>query len=87
MALSLASLTTEIRNPATVDIDSADTMDLCKIINEQDAMVARAVAGVLPTIAEAVDAITERIHLGGRLLYMGAGTSGRYVILHPKRLS
>lgn len=77
MALSLASLTTEIRNPLTTDIDSAETLDLCKIINGQDAQVAAAVSDVLPTIAEAIDAIVDRINMGGRLLYMGAGTSGR----------
>ena len=74
---SLGALPTEFRNPLTNHIDTVSTMDMCKIINDQDAMVAKAVSEVLPTIAAAIDAIVERVNLGGRLLYMGAGNSGR----------
>lgn len=81
MTLPLASLTTEIRNPASTDIDTLSTAELCKIINDQDALVAPAVGEVLPAIAEAIDAIVERIEAGGRLLYMGAGSSGRCVFI------
>lgn len=79
--MNLAALPTEIRNPATEHIDELSTVDMLRLINEEDAKVAAAVASVLPRIAEAVDAIAQRFQQGGRLFYIGAGTSGRLGVL------
>lgn len=72
-----AGLLTEQRNPASVDIDEADAIDIVRLMNLEDAGVAPAVEKELPEIAEAVDRITKVIRDGGRLFYVGAGTSGR----------
>ena len=77
----LASLPTEGRNPQTARIDELSTVDMLRVINDEDATVAAAVAAELPSIARAVDAITDRFARGGRLFYMGAGTSGRLGVL------
>ena len=79
--LNLAALATESRNPHSMDIDARDTADILSIINQEDARVAPAVATQIPAIAEAVDAIVEALRHGGRLVYIGAGTSGRLGIL------
>jgi N-acetylmuramic acid 6-phosphate etherase len=79
--MNLATLPTESRNPATENIDQLPTLDMLRIINEEDAKVAAAVAAELPHIAKAVDAIAARFEQGGRLFYMGAGTSGRLGVL------
>src|SRR6266545_8253131 len=68
---------TEERNPLTRDIDTMSTLDMLTIINAEDQKVALAVREELPNIAAAVDAITARMQSGGRLIYIGAGTSGR----------
>ncbi len=78
---NLATLHTEARNPSTAHIDELPTLDMLRLINEEDAKVAAAVAAVLPRIAQAVDAIAERFARGGRLFYIGAGTSGRLGVL------
>lgn len=78
---NLGKLPTEQRNPATSDIDTLSTIDLVRRLNEQDATVASAVAHVLPAVAESVDVITRQIRAGGRLIYIGAGTSGRLGVL------
>lgn len=72
---------TETRNPATEAIDRLDTMAMVQLINAEDAGVARAVAAELAAIAAAIDAIAGRMRLGGRLIYIGAGTSGRLGVL------
>jgi N-acetylmuramic acid 6-phosphate etherase len=77
----LAALTTETRNPATEHLDSLSTLDMLTLINDEDATVAAAVRTQLPQIAQAVDAIASRFNLGGRLFYIGAGTSGRLGVL------
>ncbi|KAJ7588258.1 hypothetical protein C8J56DRAFT_941238 [Mycena floridula] len=77
---------TEQANVATADIDALSTLDVCRLVNEQDAIVALAVGQVLPTIAVVIDAIADRIQIGGRLLYMGAGSSGRLGILEAAEL-
>jgi len=77
----LASLTTEARNPRSEHIDELSTLDMLTLINQEDASVAAAVAAELLSIAQAVDAITARFALGGRLFYIGAGTSGRLGVL------
>jgi N-acetylmuramic acid 6-phosphate etherase len=77
----LASLSTEARNPRTEHIDEVSTVDMLTLINQEDATVAAAVAAEIPTIAKAVDVIAERFAQGGRLFYIGAGTSGRLGVL------
>src|SRR5579862_7432818 len=78
---SLASLTTESRNLNSEHIDELSTLEMLTVINREDATVATAVASQLPAIAAAVDAIAQRFQQGGRLFYIGAGTSGRLGVL------
>jgi N-acetylmuramic acid 6-phosphate etherase len=77
----LATLTTEERNPRTTHIDQLSTLEMLTLIHREDAVVATAVESQLPAIARAVDAIAERFTRGGRLFYIGAGTSGRLGVL------
>lgn len=77
----MQSTLTEERNPLTRDIDTLPTLDMLTLINAEDQKVALAVRDELPHIAAAVDAITARLQNGGRLIYMGAGTSGRLGML------
>ena len=79
--LNLGKLTTESRNENTYDIDRVSTIEMVRKINNEDKKVAEAVEKELPQIAEAIDGIVERMHKGGRLIYIGAGTSGRLGIL------
>jgi N-acetylmuramic acid 6-phosphate etherase len=78
---NLATLPTESRNPLTEHIDELPTLDMLRLINNEDAKVAQAVAAVLPDIAKAIDEIARRVTDGGRLFYIGAGTSGRLGVL------
>ncbi len=78
---NLAALLTESRNPRTEHIDSLPTEAMLRVFNDEDATVAARVAEQIPQIARAVDAIVERVQQGGRLFYMGAGTSGRLGVL------
>jgi N-acetylmuramic acid 6-phosphate etherase len=73
----LAALLTEQRNPVSREIDLQSTDAILRIINSQDKLVAPAVEREIPHIANAVDIIVERFKKGGRLIYVGAGTSGR----------
>lgn len=75
------NLLTETRNPATEAIDTKSTLEIVSLMNDEDATVATAVRGELSRIAYAVDLIVERLRAGGRLLYFGAGTSGRLGVL------
>ncbi|MBE4472002.1 N-acetylmuramic acid 6-phosphate etherase, partial [Vibrio parahaemolyticus] len=77
MKIDLSRLVTESRNPASAEIDTLSTIEMLQVINEEDQKVALAVKAVLPQIAKTVDAITQAFANGGRLVYMGAGTSGR----------
>lgn len=77
----LSRITTEQRNARTAEIDTLSTLEMLRVINDEDAGVATAVAAQLPFIAEAVDGIVARIQDGGRLIYIGAGTSGRLGVL------
>lgn len=77
----LAASPTEARNPNSMHIDKVSTLEMLGIINREDQTVALAVERVLPQIAQAVDAIVERLNQGGRLFYIGAGTSGRLGVL------
>lgn len=72
---------TEQANPNSHNIDQLSTLQILQTINDEDQTVALAVRKVMPTIAEAVDAIYERLVQGGRLIYVGAGTSGRLGVL------
>ncbi len=77
----LARLASEGRNPETQHIDRQSTLEMLTTINTQDKQVPEAVAQVLPAIAAAVDTIVAAFRRGGRLIYMGAGTSGRLGVL------
>ena len=79
--MKLEALLTEQANPASAKIDAVSTLEMMRIINEEDKKVALAVEAALPQIAAAVDAIVERMETGGRLFYTGAGTSGRLGVL------
>ena len=72
---------TERRNPHSVDIDLLPTERVLKIINADDALVANVVASAIPQIAKVVETAAECIRSGGRIIYIGAGTSGRLAIL------
>jgi len=72
---------TETRNPATNNIDLLSTLEMVQAMNAEDAKVAAAVESELANIAQAIDAIAERMRTGGRLIYLGAGTSGRLGVL------
>lgn len=77
----LAQLVSEDRNPATMGIDQMSTHDILTTISAQDRTVADTVARTIPDIAKAVEAIVTAFNAGGRLIYMGAGTSGRLGVL------
>ncbi len=81
MKIDLTSMITESRNPASADIDSLPTLDMLRVINREDQTVALAVEKTLPQVAQVVDVVAQAFRLGGRLIYMGAGTSGRLGIL------
>jgi N-acetylmuramic acid 6-phosphate etherase len=78
---TLGSLLTESRNSASEHLDELPTLEMLALINAEDAKVAGAVQAELAQIARAVDAIAERFGRGGRLFYIGAGTSGRLGVL------
>lgn len=77
----LSSLVTESRNPDTYDIDVMETSDLVRLINREDKKVAEAVEKEIPYIVKAVDIISHAFKSNGRLIYVGAGTSGRLGVL------
>ena len=77
---SIGDLDTE-RGGGRGDLDSLSSLDLVRLINEEDATVVTVVARALPAIAAAVDAIAERLRAGGRLVYVGAGSAGRLGVL------
>jgi len=78
---SLGKLTTEARNPLTTGLDKLSAIEIVQLINSEDARIALAVKAVSESIAEAIDIIADRLSNGGRLIYMGAGTSGRLGVL------
>jgi len=77
MSTQLSGLVTESRNLEHKDIDLKPTIEILRSINEEDKKVAFSVADVLAELAAAVDAASDRLELGGRIIYVGAGTSGR----------
>ncbi|MBT2726806.1 N-acetylmuramic acid 6-phosphate etherase [Bacillus sp. ISL-75] len=81
MTENLELLTTESRNEQSMQIDTANPIDILRIMNEQDQLVALAVKDVLPDVEAAVQFVFESFKNGGRLIYLGAGTSGRLGVL------
>jgi N-acetylmuramic acid 6-phosphate etherase len=79
--ISKKTKATEQRNPRTRGLDTKSTLDILRTIHREDVLVMRAVDRAIPGIARAVDAIVEALQHGGRLFYVGAGTSGRLAAL------
>ena len=77
----LEHLTTEARNPASTKIDTLTAIEIVRLMNEEDATIADAVSKVASEIAQSIDLIVRQFQAGGRLIYMGAGTSGRLGVL------
>jgi N-acetylmuramic acid 6-phosphate etherase len=82
----LSKLETEQRNPASERLSEMDTIEILRVINEEDKKVAYAVEKALPEIAKLVDAIVEAVRSGGRWIYVGAGTSGRLAAIDVAEL-
>jgi N-acetylmuramic acid 6-phosphate etherase len=78
---ALGELATEQRNPAAANIDCLSPLEIVRLMNAEDATVARAVEAELPHVAAAIEGIAARLRRGGRLVYVGAGTSGRLGVL------
>ena len=74
---SLSGLQTEQINANSWEIDKISTFELCRVVNQEDATVAQAVSRCIPVIAAAIDSLAARVRAGGRVIYVGAGTSGR----------
>lgn len=75
--LDLSGLQTEAINERTTNIDRVSTLEMCTIMNNEDKTVADSVAMCLKEIALAIDHLVPRVRAGGRVIYVGAGTSGR----------
>lgn len=84
--LDLSGLQTEEINGRTSQIDRVSTLQMCTIINNEDLTVAASVTPCLPHIARAIDLLTPRVRQGGRVVYVGAGTSGRLGILDSSEI-
>ena len=80
-AIDLGTLVTESENDSSTDLDLLDVQQAVEVMNNQDVTVAQSVSRQNPAIAAAIEAIVERMKTGGRLIYIGAGTSGRLGIL------
>lgn len=78
---TLSTLITEQRNPRSMHIDQLSALEIVRVMNEEDKLVPQAIERCLPQIAQAVERIVEAFQQGGRLIYMGAGTSGRLGVL------
>src|SRR5215212_7805330 len=74
-------LLTEARNPSSFDLDALSSLEIVRLMNAEDARVPPAVAGEAGAIARAIDVVADRLRGGGRLVYAGAGTSGRLGVL------
>ena len=81
MSIDLSKMVTESRNEASTHIDQLSTIEMLQVINNEDKKVPLAVEKTLPQIAELVDKVAAAFQQGGRLIYSGAGTSGRLGIL------
>src|SRR6266852_9750162 len=74
-------LLTEARNPASTNLDDLTSLQIVRLMNAEDGQVIPAVASQAEAIAKAIDVIADRLRAGGRLVYAGAGTSGRLGVL------
>ncbi len=81
MLVNLENIKTETRNSKTKDIDILETKDILKLINDEDKTVAYAIEKCIPEITKLIEEVTTSIAKGGRLIYMGAGTSGRVGVI------
>lgn len=79
--LDLTKLTTEQRNPKTMELDSFSPIEIARVMNEENTNVIKAIDEVLPQVASAIEWAGEALNDGGRIIYMGAGTSGRLGVL------
>ena len=79
--VSIENLTTERQNPQTLHLDELSIREACRLMNEEDAQVAKAVGEELPSIEKVIEKVIEAFRQGGRLIYIGAGTSGRLGVL------
>jgi N-acetylmuramic acid 6-phosphate etherase len=86
MTMPLSDLPTEERNPRTLEVDIMPTLEVLRLINAEDELVAAAVAEVLPQVAQVVDQAVDALRRGGRVHYFGAGTSGRLAVLDAAEL-
>lgn len=82
----LQQLTTESQNEVSRELDNKSALEIARIINREDEKVAKAVRRALPEIGHAIDAIADAIRKGGRLIYVGAGTSGRIAALDASEI-
>ena len=80
-ALHLSGLGTEKRNPVTMELDEMTPLEIVSVMNQEDQSVVRAVEAVLPQVAEIIARATDSLRRGGRIIYIGAGTSGRLGVL------
>ena len=78
---TLSTLITEQRNPNSMHVDSLSALEIVQLMNEEDKQVPLAIEKCLPQIAQAVECIVSAFQQGGRLAYIGAGTSGRLGVL------
>ena len=81
MSLNLKNMSTETRNQNTMDLDIMSPLEVVTVMNQEDAKVPAAITPALPNIAQCVTWAIESIEAGGRIIYMGAGTSGRLGVL------
>ena len=79
--VNLEHLITENRNPETMDLDSITPMEIVTVMNREDERVVNAVKEVLPDVARLIEICTKKLEEGGRMIYIGAGTSGRIGVL------
>lgn len=79
--MNLGALISESRNPATMTLDQMSTLEMVRCLNQEDRKVPKAIEKVLPAIAQAIDIAAAALKAGGRLIYSGAGTSGRLGVL------
>ena len=79
--VSINQLKTEERNPLSMQLDQMSALEIVTLMNQEDAKVALAINDHLPTIARAVELITIQLKQGGRVIYFGAGTSGRLAVI------
>ena len=85
--LNLGALVSESRNPDTINLDEMSSLELATCFNQEDRKVPEAINKVLPQIAQAIDKAAASFKAGGRLIYLGAGTSGRPHTLRDRRIA